>query len=154
MRNVEGVFPREPFPSFGPRRVCSLLIIPRGLVSTIKESHPLKPMSEFSNLKPGDDVIVSQHMGGSRMARVDRITPSGRIVIRREVFEPSGRARGYTGWRRPYLKLATPERIAAIRTVENRERLKYAKWDTLPAEFINTVAYHLSNLENENKSNP
>lgn len=102
----------------------------------------------FSELKPGDKVVVSTHLQSSRIETVLRITPSGRIVttgghLNQMVFDQHGRARGYSGWRRPYLEVATPELLACIKTAANRERLARARWDTLPADFINTVAFHL-----------
>lgn len=71
-------------------------------------------MSEFiKNLKVGDPVVISSRFGMS-LKKVERITPSGRIVIGDMTFNPDGYERGGGSWVRSVLREATPKLIEVI----------------------------------------
>ncbi len=67
--------------------------------------------SWIKNLNPGDTVAPN----GNRLAVVDRITPSGRIVIGDETYNPDGRMRGSSAWNHGWLMEATPEIVERIK---------------------------------------
>lgn len=101
-------------------------------------------MSEFAGLKPGDEVAVETVWYGERttaIEKIDKVTPSGRIVIGVDTFDPSGRERGVSGlghWKtlRP-LTAALREKIKDEH--ERRlliSRLKKVSLTSLPLETL------------------
>ncbi|MFA5376638.1 MAG: hypothetical protein WC455_12900 [Dehalococcoidia bacterium] len=69
----------------------------------------------LKQLRPGDTVAVYGGLGGRDLwlAKVDRLTPSGRIVIRRNgqdtVYNPDGWERGVRAYHREHLVEPTAE---------------------------------------------
>lgn len=74
----------------------------------------------LKSLKPGDTVAVYGGLGGRELclAKVYRLTPSGRIVIRRNgqdtVYNPDGSERGSVEHYGEYLVEPTPEILEKI----------------------------------------
>lgn len=67
----------------------------------------------LKNLKPGNKVIV-RGFGYDDMEVVERITPTGRIVVKHTTYDPNGIERGSYGLRRRLYE-ATPEAVEQIR---------------------------------------
>ncbi len=90
-------------------------------------------------LKPGDKVIITGGYG-DQIGIVDKITPTGRIVVGGEVYNPqSGRSYSGGDWRRRYLIEAIPERVKKIRLAGMTAKLAHVQWFSLPAETIEAI---------------
>lgn len=68
----------------------------------------------LKNLKPGDKVIVRDYGQFDHMEEVQRLTPTGRIIVNGVTYNPNGIERG-GDWRYRRLREATPEAIEQIR---------------------------------------
>lgn len=78
----------------------------------------------IENLKPGDKVIVRGRWR-AEIAEVDRITPTGRIVINGTTFNPDGSERGGNScYNRATIAEATPELIDKITRNNTVSRVK------------------------------
>ena len=64
-----------------------------------------------SKYKAGDTVIVVGRMFRDRITTIDKVTPSGRLIVGTSVFNPDGWERGVTGYGRCFLVDPTPDRI-------------------------------------------
>ena len=69
----------------------------------------------IKNLKPGDQVVVN----GKYLKLVERVTPSGRVVVGGDTFNPDGWKRGdKDAWNHTYISEATPEAVQRIKDTE------------------------------------
>ena len=50
--------------------------------------------NDLSNLKVGDEVIISQRFNNDRVVKIEKITPKGFIKIGNYLFYPNGKERG------------------------------------------------------------
>lgn len=70
-------------------------------------------MSDLSDVKPGDKLFIkSGHYDRGHIEDVERITPTGRVIVKRGTFERSGRLRGGNSWCSTYARPATEDDIA------------------------------------------
>ena len=102
-----------------------------------------------SKYKAGDTVIVVDRAFRDRITTIDKITPSGRLIVGTSVFNPDGRERGATGYNSCFLLDPTPDRIEqATRnslitridgTVYRRQR-KQEGWADLSTDQLRQIA--------------
>ena len=102
-----------------------------------------------SKYKAGDTVIVVGRMFRDRITTIDKVTPSGRLIVGTSVFNPDGWERGVTGYDRCFLVDPTPDRIEqATRnslitridgTVYRRQR-KQDGWADLSTDQLQQIA--------------
>lgn len=73
-------------------------------------------MSDLTTAKVGDLLYIPSRYGrGGRLATVERITPSGRVITQHDEFMPNGKKRGTQGWDITFAQIATPEHITTVR---------------------------------------
>lgn len=96
-------------------------------------------MSEFENLKVGDNVIVSERYFGERVNNVTRITNHQIVVCDRHYWKKNGKEVG--GSR--YLLIVTEERIKQIEDKMKKKKLcaflKMTYWESLSLESLTTI---------------
>lgn len=98
----------------------------------------------LAELTVGSLVIVSSRYG-SRVVKVEKITPSGRITASRCQFNPDGQEIGHYGFWRDHLSEATPDAVAKIKAGIARDKVRSAlraldKHDTTALDaFIATL---------------
>lgn len=71
----------------------------------------------LSQLKVGDKVIISRAHWGSKMSKVEKITPSGMIKVDGRMFNKDGRERGnngYSGFPQGTLEEATEQAMKNV----------------------------------------
>lgn len=77
----------------------------------------------MSKWEVGQQVIV-RSAGYDRLATIDRITPSGRVIVGNRQFTPSGTEYGRSqDWHPDTIREATPEAVLAITCREIRRRM-------------------------------
>ena len=96
-------------------------------------------MSEFENLKVGDNVIISERFWGERIRNVTQITNKQIVIYNRRYWKVSGKEVGGSS----YLLIATEERIKQI---EDRKKatelcsfLNMTHWEDLSLESLTTI---------------
>ena len=96
-------------------------------------------MSEFENLKVGDNVIISRIFWSERIEKVTRITNKQIVIYNRRYWKMSGKEVGGSS----YLLIATEERIKQI---EDRKKatelcafLNVTHWEDLSLESLTTI---------------
>ncbi len=95
------------------------------------------------DLKPGDEVAVTGPRSGYlQVSQVQRITPSGQIVLANgDRFNPGGRQFGRSDWSQQYLTEATDAvhaKVARAKMVD-RLRRRLDKWEQLPTETLERI---------------
>lgn len=80
-------------------------------------------MSEvkLKDLKVGDKVIVSSHLGGEFVSVVEKITPKGFLKVGGSLFYQNGIERT-TGWHSSHIRVATEN---DIKKLEQRYFIKF-----------------------------
>lgn len=71
----------------------------------------------IKNLKEGDLVIVESNLS-SRIAKVEKITPSGLIKVNGVLYNKDGFMRGGDSWNMPKLREATDEAVQQVRDIQ------------------------------------
>lgn len=71
----------------------------------------------IKNLKEGDLVIVETRLS-SRIAKVEKITPSGLIKVNGVLYNKNGLMRGGDSWNIPILREATDEVVQQVRETQ------------------------------------
>jgi hypothetical protein len=100
----------------------------------------------IGELKPGDEVAVIRNYGRLiSVARVIRVTPSGRVIVHwgssSLEFNPDGYQRGNKdSWSRTHIEPLTPERRDAADQRVLAERLEVTKWGALDVATLRRVA--------------
>ncbi len=74
----------------------------------------------IKNLKPGDQVTIN----GKYVKLVERVTPSGRIVVGGATYNSDGSMRGGSSWNHSWLVEATPDIIERITSKETIDRAR------------------------------
>lgn len=95
----------------------------------------------LAGLKPGDKVAYqpSPH-GPERIDRVEKITPTGRIVLQSgRRFTANGIGIVGGAWGKPGLKPVTPDVLDRIITARRRAAIETVRWDGVPADVIDAV---------------
>lgn len=93
------------------------------------------------DVKPGDEIYIPDcsMYGPGRIATVDRLTPSGRIIVGGQTFDPDGTERGQAGWRPVRICLPTDELREKIRRHDLLNKLKGVVWDIQPLAVLEQV---------------
>lgn len=98
----------------------------------------------LKNLKAGDEVAIKNgdYYGGTSIQRVDRLTPSGRIVISKRTFEAAGYERGghSFSWGRAKLLEPTQEVRDKIDAERLAEEFRAKNWREVPVAKLREVA--------------
>lgn len=71
--------------------------------------------NDLSNLKVGDEVILSQRFNNDRVVKIEKITPKGFIKIGNYLFYPNGKERGGNRWYPCHISIATKEKTEIIK---------------------------------------
>jgi len=96
-------------------------------------------VNELEGIKAGDQVHVSGGWEPGTIARVERVTPSGRIVVNGMQYRADGRPCGAGAWRRSHLSPVTPdvmEEMERDRLVDDALRL----WERIKPTRNDSVA--------------
>ena len=100
-------------------------------------------------VKPGDEVIVRRNMQPDELHTVERVTPTGRIIVKVSnrttwEFNPDGYLRGSTDqYSRPRLIPTTPELRAEVykaTLIRNICAMRGEQWAQLSIETLETIA--------------
>ena len=96
-------------------------------------------MSEFENLKVGDNVIISERFWGEKIRNVTRITNKQIVIGYRRYWKESGKEISGSS----HLLIATEE---CIKQIEDREKatelcafLNRTHWEDLSLESLTTI---------------
>ena len=98
-------------------------------------------------LRPGDEVVIDHGRYGAHnyeVHKVDKVTPSGRIVIGDRTFNPNGWERGGHQYHMLVIQEATPE--LRQRVIELKERaailatIRRVNWHALPTAQLRAIA--------------
>lgn len=58
-------------------------------------------MSDLRGMKPGDEIFIGQPWGPGRIVKVERVTPSGRVIAGGDTYMPRGSMVGGRSWAQP-----------------------------------------------------
>ena len=97
----------------------------------------------IGNLKKGDKIIIVNDGRQERVDTIDRVTPSGRIVIGGQIFNVDGTERGAGTWHWSNIREWTVEKEAAIdgqrRKGELMKNITHADLRWLTVEECETI---------------
>jgi hypothetical protein len=110
---------------------------------------------DSKQMKVGDEVAVTNHHGLVQLANIDRITPTGRIVVNRVTYRPDGYEMG-GGYNCLKIEVVTEKHRKAWMRKRRIERLQSTRWETLTDDQLKSACAALSpklgsGLENSEK---
>lgn len=112
----------------------------------------------LAELQVGDKVFVKNRYG-TRVAKVEKITPTGRVVADRIVFNPNGTQYGSHGYGSFFLLECTKEKYDEFLVAVNKSRIANIIVDTtkdtlmrLPLETLEKFVEEIKNIKGENKN--
>ena len=106
-------------------------------------------MTDLSAIKVGDKLFIMGRYNRGRIAEVERITPSGRVIAGTETFDRSGRRRGDSrSWYLTRARPATEDDIASDYRFGLVEKLKGFDWNILKADDLKTINEIVKRAEN------
>ncbi len=89
------------------------------------------------SFKAGDKVAIWRGFESEPgVVEIDRLTPSGRIIIGSTTFEPDGHQRGAAGWRRDRIEPLTEKLRARAKRKLNLGYIRSTKWNDLDDETL------------------
>lgn len=99
-------------------------------------------MNDLAGVKVGDQLFVkSGHYDKGNIVKVDRVTPSGRVITASGDFNPNGRRRGGNGWLSTWARPATEDDIAGIYRYGLVQKLaEFRLWDKLSADDLKAAS--------------
>lgn len=104
-------------------------------------------MTDLSTAKPGDLLYIWGRMN-QRLDKVDRITPTGRVVLKNgEQFNADGSRRGDGPYSCVSARVATEDDIAGIYRANLVNKLRHFPWDKLKAADLKTVGEIVKNSD-------
>lgn len=92
----------------------------------------------LSGVKAGDTLFVVSRFS-KHLVKVERVTPTGRVITKNGEYNPNGRLRGAAGWDSPRARLATEDDIAGINRGNLVYKLERFQWGNLDAETLKKV---------------
>ena len=98
-------------------------------------------MGDLTDVKVGDKLFVQGGYNEPRIEIVERITPSGRVIVTHYgEFNSNGRKRGESGWHSTSARPATEDDIARIyRHRLVRKLTDFRQWEKLSAHDLKTA---------------
>lgn len=98
-------------------------------------------MNEWlSKLKVGDKVILDHgRMNGSSIKTIDKITPTGILVIHGEKFNSNGFPRPHDQWSTRMLREATVKAMNEVRQVNLANKMHTFKWSHVPLKDLRAI---------------
>lgn len=94
----------------------------------------------LANVKPGDALLISDRFG-QQIGVVDRITPSGRVIIKKYTFNPDGWLRGNNVWNPRSARPATAEDMARLARRDKITKVRdFRSWEKLTHDELATIS--------------
>jgi hypothetical protein len=99
-------------------------------------------VTDLNGVKAGDSLFIKTgNYDKGRIVRVDRVTPTGRVIAGGSEFNPNGRKRGSRGWDSTWARLASEDDIAGIYRhglVRNLEQFR--QWEKMSPEDLKAAS--------------
>jgi hypothetical protein len=114
-------------------------------------------MHDLSGVKVGDKLCIYGRLSRDRIAIVDRLTPTGRVITKAGTFSVHGRMYGrlQDSWNQQYARPATEDDIAGIYRAGLVSKIeRFRGWDKLSADDLESVAALVVRYEVRSLINP
>jgi len=95
-------------------------------------------MSDLAEAKVGDTLLVWSRWN-KYLTKVERVTPTGRVITKNAEFNPNGSIRGGSGSDRAHACIASSDDIAGINRNHLVNKLWHFSWDKLNTDDLKTV---------------
>ena len=89
----------------------------------------------LADLKPGDEVAIENQFRPPYIRKIDRITPTGRIVVVGRTYRPDGQVSGGDKWNRDWIVAATADHHDQIKRAK-----AFARCDSLWAKHAKSLS--------------
>jgi hypothetical protein len=83
--------------------------------------------------------VRSGHYDKGHIEIVEKVTPSGRFVLKSGTYDPNGRKRGQNSWYSTWATLATEDQIAGVYRNGLVAKFKAFDWSKLPPDDLKAV---------------